>query len=70
MRVEPTESGRRWRLVCSCGLGLPKWPGDTPPTCATETAAQAKGIWHWKQETAKLRELRRMGLGPRVHHSA
>jgi hypothetical protein len=34
-----TESGRRYRVLCSCGLGHPRWKGDRPPTKATEAVA-------------------------------
>lgn len=62
MRVEKTESGRRWRTICECGYGLPRWPGDAPPTSAIETVAMAKGIKHWRTEVMKLREAESMGM--------
>jgi hypothetical protein len=34
-----TESGRRFKVLCSCGLGHPRWKGDKPPTRATEGVA-------------------------------
>ena len=49
MEVLPTESGRRWRLVCSCGYGKARWVGDRPSTRATEREAIRQGIWHLQQ---------------------
>jgi hypothetical protein len=34
-----TKSGRRFIVQCSCGLGHPRWKGDTPSTKATENVA-------------------------------
>ncbi len=50
--VVETESGRRFRVLCSCGLGYPRWKGDRPPTKATETVAVASAIRH----LAKVRD--------------
>ena len=46
MEVIPTASGRRYRLVCSCGaFGR----GVNSPTQATEREAIKKGIWHLRK---------------------
>lgn len=41
-----TESGARFKVLCSCGLGHPRWKGDKPPTRATESVAVADCIRH------------------------
>ncbi len=62
MEVIPTESGRRWRLVCSCGYGRPRWEGDRPPTKATEREAIRQGGYHLRQLEQADRDRRRNGL--------
>lgn len=67
MEVVPTESGRRWRLLCSCGFGRPRWTGDTPATCATEREAIRKGVWHLqKLEQAERKRERVDGISTRA----
>lgn len=52
MEVIPTASGRRFRLVCSCGaFGR----GVNSPTQATEREAIRKGVWHLQQLEKKAR---------------
>jgi hypothetical protein len=41
-----TESGRRFRVLCSCGYGHPRWKGERPPTQATEAVATARLVRH------------------------
>jgi hypothetical protein len=62
MHVERTESGRRWRGVCSCGFGRPA-PGDpTPRTYATKATAASSLIWHLKRQVeAEILEGRKNG---------
>ena len=58
MEVIPTASGRRYRLVCSCGaFGR----GVNSPTQATEREAIRKGVWHLQKVEA---EFKRNGLSP------
>ena len=46
MEVIPTASGRRFRLVCSCGaFGR----GPNAPTQPTEREAIRKGVWHLRK---------------------
>ncbi len=53
-----TESGRRFIVLCSCGLGHPRWKGDKPPTKATENVAMIDCMRHLR----KVRnEARRQG---------
>lgn len=59
MEVVPTESGRRWRLLCSCGFGRPRWVGDTPKTCSTDREAVKLGIWHLEKIQAELSKAER-----------
>lgn len=66
LRTERTESGRRWRCVCECGWGLPRFPGDTPPTSATETVAMSKGMGHARAVRKAINERHRMGLPTNV----
>jgi hypothetical protein len=67
MEVVPTESGRRWRLLCSCGFGRPRWAGDRPATCATEREAIRKGVWHLqKLEQAERKRERVDGISTRA----
>ncbi len=44
-----TESGARFRVLCSCGLGHPRWKGDKPPTKATEGAATIDCFRHLRK---------------------
>lgn len=64
VKVERTESGRRWRMICSCGYGLPRWEGDKPPTRATEAAALGQAIWHLRKMEAERRVDAVDGVGP------
>jgi hypothetical protein len=54
IRVEPTESGRRWRTVCECGY--------VSATSAVESVAMGKGIHHWNLIRKSQRERQRMGI--------
>lgn len=64
MEVIPTASGRRFRLVCSCGaFGR----GVNAPTQATEREAIKKGIRHLqKLEALERRSERVDGISPRL----
>ena len=62
MKIEPTESGRRFRLLCSCGFGFARWIGETPATCATEREAVRKGIWHLQKIDEQMRKAERDGV--------
>lgn len=63
MRFEKTENGHRWRCICTCGMGIPQWKGDTPPTYATEASAVGKAVWHMrKMYDAQTKDLRRDGI--------
>lgn len=44
--VEPTRSGKRWRLECSCGWGRRLESGQDTVTRATEAEAARTAVWH------------------------
>jgi hypothetical protein len=50
-----TESGRRYRVLCSCGLGHPRWKGDMPATRATEGVATIDCFRHLRKVRDDLR---------------
>jgi hypothetical protein len=62
MHVERTESGRRWRGVCSCGFGRPRAGDPYPRTYATKATATSSLIWHLKREVqAEIQTARKNG---------
>lgn len=69
-KVEPTRSGRRWVVRCSCGYGAPLDHGNGVVqdviTRTSEAEAVRTAIWHLRtpdREAAKRAEdLRRNGV--------
>jgi hypothetical protein len=62
-----TRQGGRFKALCSCGYGQPRWKGDTPPTRATETVAAADCFRHLakvKDEARRLSKLTGHGGSP------
>ncbi len=60
-----TESGRRFIVLCSCGLGHPRWKGDKPPTKATETVAMIDCMRHLRKVRSEAQRVGRLtGQGP------
>ena len=60
--VEPTRSGARWRLECSCGWGAKLASGQDTVTCATEVEAAKRAVWHVKSSVDRyLAAQRRAG---------
>ncbi len=55
-----TESGWRYRVLCSCGLGHPRFKGDTPPTRATENVAVIDCFRHLRKVRDELRRTQRL----------
>jgi hypothetical protein len=73
IRVFPTESGRRWEVLCECGFGgrHPNNP-DTPlRTYATDAVALAVAIRHLRKLMRAPEEAaRRNGLSTSPLHRA
>lgn len=60
--VEPTASGARWQLECSCGWGAPLPDGRPTVTRATEAEAARTAVHHVKSAVDRyLAEQRRAG---------
>jgi hypothetical protein len=53
-----TESGRRFKVECSCGYGHPRWKGDKPPTRATESVATIDCFRHLRKVRDEIRRTR------------
>lgn len=65
MKIDRTESGRRWDVSCECGWHQPRWAGDRPPTYATEQVAVAQASRHYLKELREAgRQERLNGLAP------
>jgi hypothetical protein len=64
MEVVPTQSGRRWRLLCSCGYGRPSPSNPRPSTRATEREAIRQGIWHLQKVEEQRAESARNHRSP------
>ncbi len=50
-----TESGARFKVLCSCGYGHPRWKGDTPSTRATEGVATIDCFRHLRKVRDEVR---------------
>lgn len=60
--VEPTASGARWRLECSCGWGARLASGQDTVTRATEQEAARTAVYHVKSAVDRyLAEHRKAG---------
>ncbi len=71
IRVEPTTSGRRWRIRCECGFGgdQPNNPGMPTRTYATDVVALATAIRHLhKVQRDPVDQARRDGVSTRPLH--
>ncbi len=55
-----TESGRRFIVQCSCGLGHPRWRGDKPPTKATENVAVIDCFRHLRKVRTEAQRVARL----------
>jgi hypothetical protein len=55
-----TESGRRFIVQCSCGLGHPRWKGDKPPTKATENVAVIDCFRHLRKVRTEAQRVARL----------
>ncbi len=60
--IEPTDTGKRYRLTCSCGWGAPLADGRPTVTTATEREAASRAVHHVKTAVDRyLADRRRHG---------
>lgn len=63
--IEPTESGKRYRLTCTCGWGAPLADGRPTVTRATEVEAAGAAVHHVRTAVDRyLKERSRDGASP------
>ena len=63
VKVEPTASGARWSVECSCGWGAPLADGRPTVTRATEREAASSAVWHVRSSVDRhLAARRRSGV--------